>query len=299
MPTSAYIGRFCPTPSGALDFCSRIAACASSGVSLSPKCQRLVRIDDLDTPRVQPGAINHILHTLEAFGFEWHQNIIYQSQRLHAYQQALDTLLSTQAAFACRCTRKQLFSRRPDGIYDGYCRHKYPTLSAHEAVRFNLEPFIGEDYAFNDAIQGHMTLDLTATLGDFILRRSDGFFGYQLACAVDDSEQGITHVVRGSDLLHSAVAQSLVLRALQRPLPEYAHHPIALTADGIKLSKSAQSPAIEIKHAPQLIWQALHFLGQQPARELQQADIQTLWDWAKTHWQRDAIPRKISQEQTV
>jgi glutamyl-Q tRNA(Asp) synthetase len=292
MPSRPYTGRFAPTPSGALHFGSLIAACASYLDAKAQQGNWLVRIDDLDPPRVQPGAIADILRTLEAFGFEWQGQIRYQSEHLTCYQQALDTLLDEHYAYPCDCTRKAIFSRQADGIYHGHCRQRALPATPDHAIRFNIAPYCTQAYAFSDAIQGDMHFDLPALLGDFILRRRDGLFGYQLACAVDDAEQGISHVVRGSDLLHSALAQSLLLQALKHPLPEYAHHPIAVNNAGIKLSKSAQSQAIAIQHAPDLLWQALTFLGQQPPSALRQANLSDIWAWAIAHWQRQAIARQ-------
>ncbi|MFA6699947.1 MAG: tRNA glutamyl-Q(34) synthetase GluQRS [Thiomicrospira sp.] len=298
MPTRGYIGRFAPTPSGALHFGSLIAACASYLDAKAHHGRWLVRIDDIDTPRVQPASITHILHTLESFGFEWEGDIRYQSEHLHTYQHALDTLIDEQHAYACDCSRKAIFNRQANGIYDGHCRLRALTPRADCAIRFNIAPYSTGPYLFHDAIQPQHQFDLTTLLGDFILRRRDGLFGYQLACAIDDAEQSITHVVRGSDLLNSALAQTLVLQALKRPTPHYAHHPIALSAEGIKLSKSANSPALATHQATHLLWQALDFLGQQPPNALQHASLSELWPWAITHWQRDAIARQQQRTTT-
>lgn len=284
---SHYIGRFAPTPSGSLHFGSLIAACASYLDAKSRQGQWLLRIDDLDPPRVKPGAIESILHTLEFFQFEWDQSEIYQSQRQGRYQEAIDELFQNRQVFACDCSRKQLFARQPNGIYDGFCRHRDLTPRPNLALRFRQHD--NTPLILQDQIQGHYDLKPQSELGDFIVRRADGLYGYQLACAVDDLDFAISHIVRGHDLLASSLAQIQVIYALKGTPPSYAHHPLALNAEGEKLSKSKRALALDERQAPMQLWQALFFLGQNPPQALRYESLHTQWQWAKQHWKLQAI----------
>lgn len=282
-----YIGRFAPTPSGPLHFGSLIAATASYLDAKSHHGKWLVRIEDLDTPRVVSGSIDQIFFQLDAYGFQWDANPVYQSQRGDLYQHALDQLLVDDHAFYCECTRKQLFERNPQGIYDGHCRKITPRDPKQCSVRFKVP---AQRLEFTDLIQARVDLDAQMALGDFIIKRRDGFFGYHLACAVDDLAQGITHVVRGHDLLSSSFAQRLITYALNKNYLSYGHHPVAVNHQQIKYSKSAKSRAIGSDKSVATLWQALTFLGQQPPSSLQKSDLNTLWTWAFEHWQLTRIP---------
>lgn len=284
-----YVGRFAPTPSGPLHFGSLIAATASFLDAKANQGQWLVRMDDLDTPRVVKSSIPQILNQLEAFGFEWDQTVHYQSQSQARYDQALDQLVNQKQAFYCDCTRKQIFARDPQGLYNGYCRDRNLAPSNRHAVRFKVP---NELMRIADLIQGEVSLNPAKELGDFVLKRRDGFIGYHLACAVDDLAQGITHVIRGSDLLQSCFAQSLIGQSLANKQLQYGHHPVAVTSEQIKYSKSAQSPAIDANQAVNQIWQALAFLNQAPPEDLKQATLNEIWHWAKTNWHLDQIPPK-------
>lgn len=285
---SDYVGRFAPSPSGALHFGSLIAATASYLDAKANKGLWLVRIDDLDTPRVVNSAITQILRQLEDYGFEWDQPVFYPSHSQQRYHDALTQLLNAHLAFYCDCSRQQLQSRSGGLIYDGYCKATPPNIHADQAVRFNLTIKHNLDYI--DLIQGRQTLDPTRQLGDFILKRRDGIFGYHLACALDDLEQNVTHVIRGYDLIESSFAQQQITQVLANKTLHYGHHPIALSPQQIKLSKSAHSPAIQQQDAVQNVFNVLKFLNQDPIPELRSASLNELWRWALNHWNRHAIP---------
>lgn len=283
-----YIGRFAPSPTGPLHFGSLLAATASYLDAKSQQGQWLLRIDDLDTARVIPHSIDTILHQLDAFGFHWDQSPFYQSDRSDLYQSALDQLLANDQAYYCQCSRKQIFERQPGGVYDGFCRNAMLDGKGNYSVRFKTPD---KTLCFIDLIQGEMRLSTKKDLGDFVLKRSDAVCGYQLACAADELDLGITHVIRGADLMSSCFAQSLITEALDNKILNYGHHPVAVTQQNIKYSKSANSPAIDVKNPTAQLWQALNFLAQSPPLELQYTDLETLWDWALNHWQRASIPK--------
>ncbi len=286
--TVAYRGRFAPSPNGPLHFGSLIAATASYLDALHHGGQWWVRIDDLDPPRVIPGMADHILHTLEAFGFEW-DGVVYQSQRLAHYAAALKRL----PHYACYCNRREVFTRDPSGGYHGFCRVHTPLRTGKPpALRFQLP---AEADHFKDLIQGEQHCQCRQWPGEFVLKRADGIYAYHLACAVDEIEMGITHVLRGADLLQSSFPQRLIIQALGKTPPLYGHHPIAVNTQKIKLSKRSKAPPIHPDHARKTLWQALDFLGQKPPLHLKTDALQTLWQWAQTHYNRQLIPTCTTQ----
>ncbi len=283
MSSVPYRGRFAPSPNGPLHFGSLIAATASFLDARAHRGEWWVRIDDIDPPRVVPGASDQILHVLEAFGFEW-DGLVFQSQRHALYQAAFEQL----DTYPCYCSRREVFTRDPTGSYHGFCR-VHPPLRRDKPPAWRLQLPYRQD-TFIDLIQGAQTCQCQNAPGEFVLKRADGVWGYHLACAVDEVEMGITHVIRGADLLYGSFAQRQVIHGLGRRPPEYGHHPLALNLQGIKLSKRARARAIEPEQASQQLWQALDFLGQQPPATLKSAPVQTLWQWALEHYQRTAIP---------
>jgi len=276
------IGRFAPSPTGLLHFGSLIAATASYLDAKTRQGQWLIRIEDLDPPREQIGATKDILQTLEAFGFEWGADIMYQSDRHEAYEAALAQLKHQGLVYRCTCSRKEIADSARQGIdgvvYPGTCRHAQHQSGAWRVLT-NAEAI-----SFDDAIQGRQQQNLSRDLGDFVLKRADGLYAYQLAVVVDDAEQGITHIVRGADLLSSTPRQIYLQRLLKLPTPNYAHVPIVLNAQGEKLSKQTLAQPLNAKNPVPTLWQALDFLGQHPPTALRDESLETLWDWAKTHW---------------
>ncbi|MFM9912391.1 MAG: tRNA glutamyl-Q(34) synthetase GluQRS [Methylophilaceae bacterium] len=283
-------GRFAPSPTGPLHFGSLIAATASYLQARTQQGQWLVRIEDLDPPREQPGATDHILRTLEAFGFEWDGEVMLQSSRHTAYEAALSVLKHQDQVYLCTCTRKEIADSAIQGIdgaiYPGTCRHAQHTKGAWRVITY------ADAISFEDAIQGKQSQNLLHDLGDFVLKRADGFYTYQLAVVVDDAAQGITQVVRGTDLLSSTPRQIYLQRLLQLPMPQYAHLPIATNAQGEKLSKQRLAKPLDTSKPTPELWQALQFLGQSPPQALQ-SELQALWHWALTHWQLTSVPHLV------
>lgn len=279
MTKTDYRGRFAPSPTGPLHLGSLVAALVSYLDARQRGGVWLVRIEDLDPPREQPGAADAILRSLEAHGLHWDESLRYQSQRSDAYEAALAQLAEADQLFWCRCSRKQLADHR---LYPGTCRAcRQPRKDA--AIRWQVPDSIER---FNDRYQGEQSVDLARQLGDVVLRRRDGPFAYQLAVSVDDLDQGITEVVRGIDLLDSTPWQRALLRSLGATPPDYAHFPVLIGDNGQKLSKQNQAPALDDKRAAHNLQQAFGYLGlaiepDQPQSMLAQAQS----SWPQMHLQ--------------
>ena len=290
-----YRGRFAPSPTGPLHFGSLVAAVGSYLDARTQGGEWLVRMEDVDTPRTVRGAAEHILATLAAFGFEWDGPVLWQSRRGEAYAAALDALRAAGLAYPCACSRKEIAdsATRPavDGglAYPGTCRAGLPPGRPARAWRLRVEA--GETVVV-DRLQGRLVQRLADDVGDFVLRRADGLFAYQLAVVVDDASQGITDVVRGADLLASTSRQIWLQQCLGYPQPRYAHLPVAANAAGEKLSKQTLAPALRTGAAAAELVRALGFLGQPAPAELARAPLAEVWAWARDHWQFAAIPRR-------
>jgi glutamyl-Q tRNA(Asp) synthetase len=291
MPAATYRGRFAPSPTGPLHIGSLIAAVGSYLEARTHHGQWLVRMEDLDPPREVPGAADMILRTLETYGFEWNDAVLYQSRRHDAYEAALDALRARGLLYPCGCTRKEIADAGLTGIdgpvYPGTCRNG---LSGGKVARAWRIRTTDQDIMFDDAIQGHLSQNMARDIGDFVLKRADGLYAYQLAVVVDDAEQGMTHVVRGADLLDSTPRQLYLQQLLGMPAPHYAHLPVAANAAGEKLSKQTLAAPLDPIHPAPSLWQALHFLGQQPPPALIDEPLTNIWEWARQHWQMDRIP---------
>ena len=291
-----YIGRFAPSPTGPLHFGSLLAAVASYCDARFNQGRWLLRLEDVDRPREIAGAAQTILQQLTAFGFEWDGDIWHQSLRNSDYEAALKTLQNQQLIYPCTCTRKEIADSSNIVGIDGFV---YPKTCLNHAIKPNtacaLRVRVDEsEITFQDIIQGKITHKLQNQVGDFVVKRADGYFTYQLAVVVDDAAQGVTHVVRGADLLNSTPRQIYLQQRLNLPSPHYAHIPIARSSAGEKLSKQTLARAIDVKQANQQIWQALQFLGQQPPAILQYASLQEVWQWAIKHWKIQAVPTQVS-----
>ena len=249
-------------------------------------------MEDLDTPRCVPGAADDILRTLEAFGLHSDEPIIYQSRRSAAYEAALQQLKNANAAYPCCCTRREIADSGLHGIegpvYPGTCRNGIPSGREARAwrVRTDRAP---SPIQFEDALQGHISQHLESEIGDFVVKRADGLFAYQLAVVTDDAAQGITHVVRGADLLDSTPRQIGLQRLLGLDTPAYLHLPVAVNAQGEKLSKQTLAPAISRDDAAGTLLAVLDFLRQQPPDELRPCGVTAILDWAVIHWQPDRL----------
>ena len=283
-----YRGRFAPSPTGPLHLGSLLTAAGSYLQARAAGGAWLLRIEDLDTPRVIPGATDEILRTLELFGFEWDGEVVRQSERTGLYEAALARLDAAGACFACSCSRRELAAlqstitaEEEDAFYPGICRNGPTHPERALAVRFRAARAALE---FRDELQGQLTQNVGQSLGDFIIRRRDGLFAYQLAVVVDDAEQSISEVVRGSDLLSNTPRQILLQQALQLPRPGYMHLPLLTEADGRKLSKSQRAVAAATAQPSATLHRVLRWLKQEPPPELARASKRELWSWAIRGW---------------
>jgi len=249
-------------------------------------------MEDLDPPREVSGAADDILRTLEAFGLYWDREVIYQSRRHGAYQQTLQRLEHAQLVYPCGCSRKDIrenTARSGSGdVYPGTCRNGLPQGRKARALRLRVPDL---DVRFGDRLQGDIEEWLPEKSGDFIIRRADGLFAYQLAVVVDDAEQGITDVVRGADLLDSTCRQIFLQRSLGYALPRYLHLPVAVNASGEKLSKQTNAPAVSPQQAVPALTAALRFLGQRVPEGLESSHQADFWSWAVPNWQSGRIPK--------
>ncbi len=287
-----YVGRFAPSPTGPLHFGSLIAAVASYCDAKANQGQWRVRMEDLDKPREMLGAASTILKQLEFFGFEWDGSIVYQSQRTAFYEDALNTLPPQTRIYPCTCSRKEIvdsaISTGIEGvIYSKRCLLHPPAPHKQAAYRLITS---ATDIHFDDGIQGLFRQNLARDIGDFVLKRADGLFAYQLAVVVDDAFQAITHIVRGADLLASTPRQIYLQQQLNYPTPQYAHVPVVCNTAGEKLSKQTLAPAITEQSASALLMQALQFLGQNPPNMLANEALSDIWQWAIVHWQISRVP---------
>lgn len=269
-----YRGRFAPSPTGPLHLGSLVAAAASYLDARAHGGEWLVRMEDVDEPRCSPVHADTILRQLEAYGFAWHGEVLYQSRRTPAYRAALDQLLQRGAAFGCACTRSELGNRE---FYPGTCRAGLPAGRTARAWRLRVASTPVE---FTDRARGPFREVLTETMGDFVLLRADGYFAYQLAVVVDDGWQGITDVVRGEDLLDSTARQIFLQRQLALATPRYLHVPVATDAHGHKLSKQTKAPPLPLNEVERTLGQAFHHLGisTPPGR------LEEMWHSATRQW---------------
>ncbi|WPC05871.1 tRNA glutamyl-Q(34) synthetase GluQRS [Pseudomonas sp. MBLB4123] len=285
MNAPAYIGRFAPTPSGYLHFGSLVAALASYLDARAVGGRWLLRMEDLDPPREVPGAQDAILRTLESYGLHWDGVLVRQSARHAEYQALIERLLDSGLAYACTCSRKQLEGYH--GVYPGFCRD-----AGHgprdAAIRLRVPQL---SYGFDDRVQGEYRQHLGREVGDFVIRRRDGLYAYQLAVVLDDAWQGVTDVVRGADLLDSTPRQLYLQELLGAPQPRYLHVPLIIQPDGHKLGKSYRSPPLPADRAAPLLLRALHALGQEVPEALAEARPPHLLEWAARHWDAGRIPR--------
>lgn len=296
-PDFNYRGRFAPSPSGPLHFGSLVAAVGSYLDAKHHHGTWLVRMEDLDTPRCVPGAADDILRTLEAFGLRSDEPVIYQSQRALAYEEALKKLQTIDVIYPCSCTRKEIADSALHGIdgqiYPGTCRNGIPSGREGRTWRVRTDD---REIAFNDALQGRVTQHLESEIGDFVVKRADGLFAYQLAVVVDDAFQGITHIVRGADLLASTPRQAYLQQLLGLSTPAYMHLPVAVNTQGEKLSKQTLAlPVGKDKPADKLL-DVLAFLRQEPPAELQLNTPETILEWAMANWQPDRLINRAPPE---
>jgi glutamyl-Q tRNA(Asp) synthetase len=283
-----YVGRFAPSPTGALHFGSLIAALASWLDARAVGGRWLLRMEDLDRARERGGAAHTILRQLESAGLEWDGDVVHQSARAALYAPALERLQRAGLTYPCGCTRREMADSALaiDGarIYPGTCRTGLAPGRAARALRLRTPQ---EPIRFSDRLQGEIAQSVAREVGDFVLRRADAAYAYQLAVVVDDADQGITDVVRGADLLDSTPRQILLQRLLGLPTPRYLHVPVAVNAAGEKLSKQTGAAPVGAGD----LARALSFLGHPPPETM---PARELLAWAQAHWDIERIPRRRS-----
>jgi len=293
-PAITPVGRFAPSPTGPLHFGSLVAALGSWLDARAQGGRWLLRIEDVDTPRIVPDADRAIIADLARFGLEWDGEVIWQSQRGERYRAALERLRAAGHVYPCACSRKEIADsttvRARDGAlrYPGTCRTGLPPGRDARAWRVRTAP--GE-VCFDDALQGRVCEDIEREVGDFVLLRADGVWAYQLAVVVDDAEQGVTDVVRGADLLDSTPRQLFLQRLLAYPQPTYLHLPVAGNQAGEKLSKQTLALAVAGQAAPQALSDAFAFLGHALPRDLLGAPVRAQLEWGLANWCRVRLPR--------
>lgn len=300
MTSPAYRGRFAPSPTGPLHFGSLVAAVASYADARHQHGEWLVRIEDVDEARSRPGAEGQILHTLQAFGMHCDRPPLRQSDRVALYQSALDKLIRSGHAYRCNCSRKTIASTAHIGtegpIYPGTCRSDPPRADVPAAWRVAVTR---EAIDFHDRILGEIRQNIARDIGDFVVRRIDGFTAYQLAVVVDDFEQGVSHVVRGADLLWSTPRQIWLQRRLGYPMLRYAHIPLVYAGDGHKLSKSDNAHPVDASDPLRGLVAAWMHLGQtRPTEPIGSSGA--FWEWAIPRWDIARVPydRTIENERS-
>lgn len=260
------IGRFAPSPTGPLHLGSLVAAVGSWLYARAEGGRWLVRIEDIDAPRVVPGSADEILAALRRYSLDWDGEVVWQSRRTHLYERALDELRAKGLVYDCACSRADLqrAASAPLGaepVYPGTCRDGIAEGKVARAIRFRVPDAA---IAFEDRVAGHVEENVAEHTGDFVVRRADGLFAYQLAVVVDDADQGVTQVVRGADLLASTPRQIALQRALGYPTPSYAHLPLVTNPDGSKLGKrdgALPLPSLDEAHVRETLALALRHLG--------------------------------------
>ncbi|MEO8159429.1 MAG: tRNA glutamyl-Q(34) synthetase GluQRS [Betaproteobacteria bacterium] len=284
------IGRFAPSPTGPLHFGSLIAALASYADARARQGQWLLRIEDLDPPREHPGAAESFPRVLEYFGFTWDGPILRQSRRHDAYESALAQLAERGKVFPCACSRLDLESSATgiggERVYPGTCRQGLLPGRSPRAWRMRVG---NEPVDFVDRLQGAQQQVLARDVGDFVVKRADGFWGYQLAVVVDDAAQGVTDVVRGADLLASTPRQIWLQRELGLPQPHYLHVPVAINSDGEKLSKQTLARPLPMSDPLPVLINAWRFLDQAWQGE-EFANVREFWEWAIPRWDVRRLP---------
>ncbi len=295
---SEIVGRFAPSPTGPLHLGSLVAAVGSYCLARRNGGRWLVRMEDLDAPRTVPGAAEDILRTLEAFALHWDAEVIWQSRRSAAYEEAISALRRKGLVFDCACSRREVLASAPhqgeEGpVYPGTCREGIPRGGRPRALRMRVPD---RAFCFTDKLLGSQEQHLASAVGDFVLRRADGVFAYQLAVVVDDAAAGVTQVVRGADLLGSTPRQIYLHNCLETPAPEYVHLPVVTSADGEKISKRHGAFSVNsTSDRGRLLRQVLGFLGQPVPPALAGADCREIMSWAVAHFSLSKVPTEGGQ----
>lgn len=290
MDSQHYRGRFAPSPTGDLHFGSLVTAMASYADARFHKGAWIVRIDNLDGPRVQKGATKSILKTLEKLGFLWDEHIYYQSENKEKYLQIIDNLYQQNIFYRCYCTRKEIQAMGSDRIYTGGCKNKDNNAKQKKNYSLRVDTAMNKQIiSFTDSIQGSFNYQLSALSGDFIVYRSDQMVAYHLAFVIDNYLDNITHIVRGYDLLDSTPKQLYLQQLLSYPVPQYTHIPIITNANGAKLSKSCHAKAVDANI--KTLIEAATILGQTLDNAIHNATIEEFWQELISHWDINKIPK--------
>lgn len=292
------VGRFAPSPTGPLHLGSLVAALGSYLIAKSSRGRWLLRVEDLDLPRVVPGIADDMLATLETLGFQWDGEVVYQSRRSEYYREAAEDLVRRGLAYACGCTRSEIAqiasAPHEDGIvYPGICRTGLPSEKVERALRVKV---YDETISFQDGVMGRYGQHLSASCGDFVIHRADGPYAYHLAVVVDDAATGVTQVVRGADLLSSTPRQIYLQRIFEYATPGYCHLPLVTGPDGAKLSKKDNAVSLAAgrdlaREGGALLISALRFLGQSPPASLEGASPGEILQWGVACFDLSAVPR--------
>ncbi|MGF1696682.1 tRNA glutamyl-Q(34) synthetase GluQRS [Vibrio lamellibrachiae] len=284
-----YVGRFAPSPSGPLHFGSLVAALGSYFQAKSQHGKWLVRIEDLDPPREMPGASDLILATLEAYHLHWDGEVVYQSQRHQLYQDQIEQWLLSKEAYYCQCTRKQI--KQSGGFYLGTCRGA--TISSNEpcSVRFKVPQAIAH---FIDQKHGRIAIPQALADEDFIIKRRDGLYAYNLAVVLDDIDQEVTEVVRGADLIEPTGRQINLYHAMKKPEVSYVHLPLALDDNGNKLSKQNHAPALNNEEPIKTLLAAMTFLGFDIDTHIACAKLDEIITWGCQNWSLQQLPNTLA-----
>ena len=277
----AWIGRFAPSPTGPLHLGSLVAAVASYMIAKHKGGRWLVRIEDLDPPREVHGASHSILTSLEEFGLFWDGEVVYQSQRSALYQQRIEELIEQKIVYQCDCSRKMIEARNK-GIYDGYCRSRELPDNCEQATRVKFSSGFEN---FDDRILGHCQFDADSDTQDFVVKRRDGLFAYQLAVVADDIEQGVNHIVRGQDILDSTPRQNFLYHCFSETPPSYYHLPLVKDTSGVKLSKRQGALAVNKHKAAELLLKALQHLGQDIDIQMADSNPVEIITYFEKNWQ--------------
>ncbi len=288
--TSPATGRFAPSPTGPLHYGSLLAAVASFLNARAKKGSWLVRIDDLDPPREVAGASAEILHALEQYGLYWDKEVVYQSRRGELYNEALAQLGKEDLLYRCSCSRKEM-TKRGENIYQGHCRKYYKPERKRYALRIKTPD---RPATWNDLIQGQQNFNLFDSSGDFIVHRSDRLYAYHLAVVVDDADQQVTEIIRGSDLLTSTPAQSYLQQVLDIKTPQYGHIPVAVNSEGAKLSKQTGAEAVSILDPARTLFRTLTDLGQNPPVDLKASSVDDVLEWGMRNWVLGSVPGELT-----
>jgi glutamyl-Q tRNA(Asp) synthetase len=289
--STPYRGRFAPSPTGPLHFGSLVAAVGSYLDARHHHGEWRLRIEDIDPPREVPGAADGILKTLEAFGLEWDGPVSYQSRHGDRFEAALEQLERLGFIFGCACTRKELLDSGLPGadiaVYPGTCRGGLQPGRTARSLRVRVDD---STIGVQDRLQGYTCQSLPREVGDFVVRRADGFIAYQLAVVVDDGAQQISHIVRGADLLDSTPRQIYLQRLLGLPSPDYLHLPVAVNGAGEKLAKQTRAREVNPEHTGRILRDVLRFLHQELPESSDDATPEELLQWAIAHWDVRFLP---------